>query len=168
MDDSEKLLKISKKCEVMSLISALSANYWNIIKISFEIPLLLINSILCILNAINLHPNSMRIFNIVVNGISVLLLSIQSKFKVPEKVELFKNLSNQFMLLNHSIENFDSSKNTINEITDKYDILLQQCKFEDIPNSLKIKINKTYPKDSLPIQLKSLELSNCTVDVLST
>jgi len=46
----------------------------------------------------------MRIPNVVVNGCSVLILSLQNNLKVAEKVELFKSLSNQYLILAHSIE----------------------------------------------------------------
>ena len=49
---------------------------------------------MCILNSFKREgENSMRIANVVVNGCSVLILSLQNNLAVAEKVELFKNLS---------------------------------------------------------------------------
>ena len=108
MDVQVRAQKVLDKCEAMSLLCSKSANYWNIVKTAFQIPLILINSLLCIMNSLGQENGmNMKMPNIIINGISVLLLSFQSNFKVPEKVELFKNLGNQFLLIAHSIEALD-------------------------------------------------------------
>ena len=92
---------------------------------------------MCILNSFESESiRNMKIPNVVVNGCSVLILSLQNQLKVAEKVELFKSLSNQHLLLAHSIEALEPDKITrdiINNMTEKYDALQQQCLFEDIP-----------------------------------
>ena len=82
----------------------------------------------------------MRIPNVVVNGCSVLIMSLQNNLKVPEKVELFKSLSNQYLILAHSIEAIEPTEITrdmINNWTEKYDSLQLLCLFEDIPQKYK-------------------------------
>ena len=85
-----------------------------------------------------------------------MVLSISNQLKVAEKVELFKNLSNQFLLLAHSIEALEPENITreiINTTTEKYDILLQQCLFEDIPKRYKMEVIKAFEGRSVPLQL---------------
>lgn len=157
MDVQVRAHKVLDKCEAMSLLCSKAANYWNIVKTAFQIPLILINSLLCIMNSLGQEGGmNMKMPNIIINGISVLLLSFQSNFKVPEKVELYKNLGNQFLLIAHSIEALDEedfTKEQITSIVEKYDILLQQCKFEDIPGYIKKEVCLTFKNRTLPIQL---------------
>ena len=85
-----------------------------------------------------------------------MVLSISNQLKVPEKVELFKNLSNQFLLLAHSIEALEPeniTRDIINSSTEKYDILLQQCLFEDIPKRYKMEVIKAFEGRAVPLQL---------------
>ena len=98
----------------------------------------------------------MKIPNVVVNGVSVLLVSYQSNLKVAEKVELFKNLSNQFLQLAHDIEGREPEtldRNSVNILIEKYDALISSCLFEDIPRSIKKDVVKIFEGKSLPLQL---------------
>jgi len=51
----------------------------------------------------------MKIPNIVVNAISVLIMSLNNSAKANEKFECFKRLSQQFMILSQEIEGMDQS-----------------------------------------------------------
>jgi hypothetical protein len=98
----------------------------------------------------------MKIANVVVNGVSVLLISYQSNLKVAEKCELFKNLSNQFLQLAHEIEGKspeELDRNVVNTLIEKYDSLISTCLFEDIPKSIKLEVIKIFDGKSLPLQL---------------
>ena len=102
----ERSIRLLDKCEAMSLLCSKATSYWSLLKFIFQLPLIFTSAIMCVLNALEneTDKNTMKIPNIVVNGVSVMVLSISNQLKVPEKVELFKNLSNQFLLLAHSIE----------------------------------------------------------------
>ena len=122
----------------------------------FQMPLILTSSVMCILNSFDDGSGNMKIPNVVVNGISVLLVSYQSNLKVPEKVELFKSLSNQFLQLAHQIEGLEISaidKNMVNNMVEKYDGLVTSCLFEDIPNRYKMEVKKMMYGKALPLQL---------------
>lgn len=113
---------------------------------------------MCILNSFDDDKGSMKIPNVVVNGTSVLILALQNNLKVPEKVELFKSLSNNFLQLAHQLEGIeqeDISKNNINTFTEKYDSLVIQCQFEDIPKKIKMEIIDLWNEEqrSIPLQL---------------
>lgn len=152
----ERSLKLFDKCECMSLLCQKSCNHWSFVKFIFQIPLILTSSVMCILNSFDKGNGDMKIPNVVVNGVSVLLVSYQSNLKVAEKCELFKNLSNQFLQLAHQIEGLEPEqldRNTVNNMTEKYDSLVMTCLFEDIPKSIKLEVIKLFQHKTLPLQL---------------
>ena len=154
MDDRAE--KLYSKCEAMSLLSQKATNHWSLVKFIFQIPLILTSSVMCILNSFDDGKGNMKIANVVVNGVSVLLISYQSNLKVAEKVELFKNLSNQFLQLAHEIEGKEPDsldRNAVNILIEKYDALISTCLFEDIPKSIKLEVIKIFEGKSLPLQL---------------
>ena len=154
MDDRAE--KLYSKCEAMSLLSQKATNHWSLVKFIFQIPLILTSSVMCILNSFDDGKGNMKIANVVVNGVSVLLISYQSNLKVAEKCELFKNLSNQFLQLAHEIEGKEPDsldRNAVNILIEKYDALISTCLFEDIPKSIKLEVIKIFEGKSLPLQL---------------
>lgn len=166
MDVQIKSKQVLDKCEAMSLLCMNASNYWNTIKTFLQFPLIIINALLCILNSLGEQGIDMKLPNIVINGISVLLLSVQSNLKVAEKVENFKNLGNQFLLLAHSIEGMegdDLNKYNVTNFGEKYDILQQQCKFEDIPDKIKKNVSEIFNNRTLPFQLKNSNNKTITI-----
>ena len=148
--------KLYDKCEAMSLLCGKANNHWSLVKFIFQIPLILTSSVMCILNSFDDGKGNMKIPNVVVNGVSVLLISYQSNLKVAEKCELFKSLSNQFLQLAHEIEGKppeELDRNTLNTLIEKYDALISTCLFEDIPKGIKIEVIKIFDGKSLPLQL---------------
>ena len=154
MDD--RVIKLLDKCEAMSLLCSKAASYWNVIKISFQIPLIFTSSIMCILNALEDH--NMKLPNIIVNGISVLLLSMNNQMRVNENLELFKKLSDEFLQLAHTIEGIDPetlNREMINNWTQLYDSLDKQCLSEAIPSKYKQQVIDAFTKKNrwLPMKL---------------
>lgn len=148
--------KLYDKCEAMSLLCGKANNHWSLIKFIFQIPLILTSSVMCILNSFDDGKGNMKIPNVVVNGVSVLLVSYQSNLKVAEKCESFKNLSNAFLQLAHQIEGTEQEsldRSAVNILTEKYDSLVMTCSFEDIPKSIKLEIIKIFDGKTLPLQL---------------
>ena len=99
---SEKLLS---RCEAMCLLCSKASSYWSIIKFCFQIPLVLTSSAMLIINSISENANEVKIPNIVVNAISVLLMSLNNSVKASEKCDLFHRLGQQFLVLSGQIEN---------------------------------------------------------------
>jgi hypothetical protein len=58
--------KMLDKCEAMTLLCSKSSSYWNLIKVCFNIPLVLTSSSMCIINSISVDANDVKIPNIVV------------------------------------------------------------------------------------------------------
>ena len=153
----DKKIQLIDKCEAMSLLCSKSNGRWSFIKLIFQIPLILTSSIMCILNSFETEgKNTMKIPNVVVNGASVLLLSMQSNLKVAEKCELFKSLANQYLVLAHLIENHEQDELTNEQVrnyVDKYDSLIASTLFEDIPTSYKREVMILFDGRHLPLNL---------------
>ena len=101
---------------------------------------------MCIINSISEDANRM-----------VLIMSLNNSVKASEKFECFKRLSQQFMILSQEIEalelTIDKDKYAI--LILKYDNLIQDCAFEEIPSKYKFQVSKIYNENNryIPIQL---------------
>jgi hypothetical protein len=115
---------------------------------------------MCIINSISEDANSIKIPNIIVNAVSVLIMSLTNSIKASEKFEIFKKLSQQYMMLSQEIEACDAniSKETYNILTLKYDNLIQDCAFEEIPVKYKIQVATCFSNANrfIPIQLNGI------------
>ena len=116
---------------------------------------------MCIINSISNDANSVKIPNIVVNAISVLIMSLNNSIKASEKFEIFKKLSQQFMILSQDIEGIEDEemdKEKYNIILLRYDNLIQDCAFEEIPSRFKQQVAKVYTDVDryIPIQLNGI------------
>ncbi len=151
-------IKILDKCECLTLLCTKSATHWSFVKFCFTIPLVITSSCMCIINSISQDAETVKIPNIVVNAISVLIMSINNSIKSSEKFDIFKRLSQQFMELSQeidSIEGDEISKEQYDMIILKYDNLIKDCMFEEIPQSYKSSIAQAYQNAGrhIPIQL---------------
>jgi hypothetical protein len=157
MHNIEKLLD---KCEAMTLLCTKASSHWSFVKFCFAIPLVLTSSTMCIINSISEDANSIKIPNIIVNAVSVLIMSLTNSIKASEKFEIFKKLSQQYMMLSQEIEACDVnvSKEMYNILTLKYDNLIQDCAFEEIPVKYKIQVATCFSNANrfIPIQLNGI------------
>lgn len=156
MIDKHKLLD---KCECLTLLTTKAYTYWSLIKFLLNLPLVFTSSAMCIINSISTDSEKMKIPNIVVNACSVLLMSLLSSIKPSEKFEQFKKLSQQFLTLSHDLETLDDDdedyKNKLNILSLKYDQLILDCNYEDIPIKYKNYVSKLFTENNrhIPIQL---------------
>lgn len=163
MINIEKLLD---KCECMTLLCTRTATYWSYVKMAFNIPLVFTSSAMCIINSISTDAEVVKIPNIVVNAVSVLIMSLSNSIKSSEKFEIFKKLSQQFMLLSQELEALEPDdeniKEKVNIINLKYENLIQDCAFEDIPQKNKTNVAKLFGDANryLPIQLNGTSGNN--------
>lgn len=153
-------IKLLDKCEAMTLLCTKASTHWSLVKFCFNIPLVLTSSAMCIINSISEDADTMKIPNIVVNAISVLVISLNNTIKASEKFEIFKKLSQQFMSLSQEIESIEGemNKEKYDILTLKYDNLIQDCMFEEIPNNYKMIVAKIYTESgrNIPIQLNGI------------
>jgi len=137
----QRASNLISKSESLSLLCNKTAGHWSLIKFVLSIPLILTSSVMCVMNNFESENNqTMRLANIVVNAVSVLVLSVQNNLKASEKVGLFKSLAISYIELAHKIEGLEDEELTcenLNAFTQKYDDLLKQTLFEDIQNKHK-------------------------------
>jgi cell division protein FtsB len=150
-------IKLLDKSEAMTLLTTKAASHWSFIKFCFNIPLVITSSAMCIINSISEDARTVKIPNIVVNAISVLIISLNNSIKAGEKFELFKKLSQQFMQLSQEIENIEEeiTKEKADILTLKYDNLINDTNFEDIPEKFKLLVASKYSEADrfVPIQI---------------
>lgn len=158
----DKLQKLLDKSECLVLVCSSACNYWSFVKFLFSIPLVLTSSAMCIINSISEDANAVKIPNIVVNAVSVLIVSLNNSIKASEKAEGFKKLSQQFMSLTQEIDAFDDENiittDKYNMLVLKYDNLINDCSFEEIPTRYKMSASKAFYSNnrSVPIQLNGV------------
>ena len=163
----ERTEKLLSKSEAMVLLCSKASGYWSMIKFFFNIPLVLTSSAMCIINSISEDANEVKIPNIVVNAISVLIISLNNSIKASEKCDLFHRLSQQFLLLAGQIEND-------NEITDsdfqlislKYENLINEVLFEEIPTRYKLQVAESFKNRVVPLQLNGTIGNNVKVEIV--
>jgi hypothetical protein len=150
----ERTEKLLSKTECMVLLCSKASSYWSLVKFGFNIPLVLTSSAMCIINSISEDANEVKIPNIVVNAISVLIMSLNNSIKASEKCDLFRRLGQQFLLLSGQIENDNEiDDNDFNIIAIKYENLVNDCLFEDIPHRYKIQVADAFRDRYIPLQL---------------
>ena len=163
----ERIEKLLSKSEAMVLLCSKASGYWSMIKFAFNIHLVLTSSAMCIINSISEDANEVKIPNIVVNAISVLIISLNNSIKASEKCDLFRRLSQQFLLLAGQIEND-------NEITDsefqlislKYENLINDVLFEEIPQKYKLQVAESFKNRVVPLQLNGTIGNNIKVEIV--
>ena len=160
---SYKIEKLLSKTEALVLLCSKASGYWSMIKFAFNIPLVLTSSAMCIINSISEDANEVKIPNIVVNAISVLIMSLNNSIKASEKCDLFRRLGQQFLLLAGQIENDDEiTDNEFSLLALKYENLINDILFEEIPNRYKLQVVESFKDRHLPLQLNGTIGNNTT------
>ena len=157
----ERTDKLLSKTEAMVLLCSKASSYWSMIKFGFNIPLVLTSSAMCIINSISEDANEVKIANIVVNAISVLIMSLNNSIKASEKCDLFRRLSQQLLLLTGKIENDDIiDENEFKILAMSYENLVNDIEFSDIPNRYKLQVAESFKDRYLPLQLNGCSGNN--------
>ena len=138
--------RILEKSECMTLLCTKAATHWSRLKFCLNLPLVFTSSAMCIINSISTDANEVKIPNIVVNAVSVLIMSLSNSIKASEKLDLFHRLSIAFMQLSCEIENCndDVSIDELKLLNNKYENLVSQALFEEIPDYVKRQIIKAF------------------------
>jgi hypothetical protein len=157
----QRIEKLLSKTEALVLLTNKANGYWNLVKFAFNIPLVLTSSAMCIINSISEDANEVKIPNIVVNAVSVLIISLNNSIKANEKCDLFKRLGQQLLLLTGKIENddiIDESEFKLLAMT--YENLVNDIPFEEIPNRYKIAVVESFKDRHLPLQINGCSGNN--------
>ncbi len=157
----ERIEKLLSKTECMVLLCSKASSYWSMVKFCFNIPLVLTSSAMCIINSISEDANEVKIPNIVVNAISVLIMSLNNSIKASEKCDLFRRLSQQLLLLTGKIENDDIiDENEFKILAMSYENLVNDIPFEEVPNRYKLQVADSFKDRQLPLQLNGCSGNN--------
>lgn len=149
-----KIEKLLSKTEALVLLCSKASGYWSMVKFFFAIPLVLTSSAMCIINSISDDANEVKIPNIVVNAVSVLIMSLNNSIKSSEKCDLFRRLGQQLLLLTGKIENDDViDESEFKLLAMSYENLVNDIPFEDIPNRYKQQVIESFKGRHLPLQL---------------
>jgi hypothetical protein len=162
-----ELLKSYKdKAYIMGLLCEQSYNHYSFVKNLINIPLILINTSMTILNSIIENSNDLKIPNIILNSSTGLIIAFVSQYKLYEKINEFHQLQNKFNKLSTNIEkklilDIESlTDNDINGYIETYDILIDNMVYP-ISDGIKNKIKKQFnEKLALPAIL-SVDIVEC-------
>jgi len=151
-------LQLLDKSECLTLLTTRASSFWSRINFILNFPLVITSSAMCIINSISDDGNKVKIPNIVVNAISVLMMSIINNIKAGEKYENFKKLSQMFLELSQEIDGIEEDNIDVekyNMLVLKYDNLIRNCDFEHIPTNIKSEVSMLFQKNNknVPIQL---------------
>lgn len=141
-DNQLELLKSYKdKSFVMMLLCEQSYNEYTFIKNIINIPLILVNTAMTILNSAVFDANDMKIPNILLNSTTGVIIGLISSFKIYEKIQSFHQLQGKFNKLSSGIESKmikmeEITEDDIRNVIDVYDNLIDSI---DYPISEKIK-----------------------------
>jgi len=158
-EQKQLLISYKEKCFISTLLAEQSYNYYVFIKNVINIPLIITNSAMVIINAIIEDQNLLKVLNIILNSSTGLILSLISNFKIYENIQQFHQLQIKFNKLNHNIDSritndIDNiTTEYISSVIEDYDNIYDSIEF-NFPNNIKQRIKKQYEtKLSLPTSL---------------
>ena len=175
MEENKKFLDVLDvyvdKAFVYSVLCIQASRYYNILKYTFQMPIIITSSVLSILNGSTGDENidkHMKIINTVFNITTALILSVNNTFKFETRANDFKNSAIKFQKLSHSIESKllegDVNHDFINSIVSSYDNITEGI--DDIPSHICKKIRAEYgSKRHLPVVINGIPKVKINVDV---
>ena len=137
---------------VYAVLCNRSFEFFSFIRSITNIPLILISSVMAIMNSSSFDAESMKLYNIIINSLTALLLGLISNFKLAEKDADFKKLGQSMTKLCHQIED-DLNNNlefiTVDEIRQRvkeYDSLIETLD-HSFPSFIKNKVKDMYKEN---------------------
>jgi hypothetical protein len=160
------LRQYKDKSYISCLLAEQSHNYYVFIKNIINIPLIILNTVMVIINAMITDHELLKVLNIILNSSTGLILSLISNFKIYENIQQFQQLKIKFNKLTHQIDSKitndmdEISSEFIYNILNEYDSIYESIEFS-FPDNIKTKIKNQFKdrKLSLPTSL--------TIDVVS-
>ena len=98
------------KCFISSLLCELSYGFYSFLYQCIIFPTILSSSILTVLNSSEIDKDTIKIINIIVNGVNTILLAINSNFKLNDRYNSFRSMKIKFNALLHRIESDKNKK----------------------------------------------------------
>ncbi len=162
----ELLKQYKDKSFISSLLAEQSHSYFVFVKNIINIPLIITNSAMVIINATITDDNLLKILNIILNSSTGLILSLISNFKVYESIQQHKQLMIKFNKLTHNIDSkltndIDSiSTEYIQSCIEDYDAIYEAMEFT-FPEKIKQRIKRQYENRMILPSSLSVDIVNC-------
>lgn len=159
---TEMLVSYRDKAYITNILCDETMNFYNIIRNIVNIPLITSSAVMTILNSSEFSPEQMKYPNVIINGITTLILALINNFKLTEKINNFKTIGLKMIKLTHNIE--DKLTNDLDNISidnirgfiNEYDNLNESLEFS-FPNFIKNRVKKRYiNKKTLPNTLNCI------------
>lgn len=176
MEENKKFTDVlevyNDKAFVYSVLCIQASRYYNILKYTFQMPIIITSSVLSILNGSTGDENidkHMKIINTVFNITTALILSVNNTFRFEAKGNDFKNSAIKFQKLSHLIESKILESDTINHdfinsIVSSYDNITEGI--DDIPSHICKRVRAEYAtKKHLPTVINGISKIKINVDV---
>ena len=151
-----ELLNIYKdRCFISALLCEASANNYSFIKNIINIPLIICNSVMVVINSIVIDQETLKILNIILNSSTGIILGLISNFKIYEKINEFHTSYIKYSKFMNSIHSeiansYDEiTSDYINQVVNDYDAITDNINYS-FPTKIKkklktnIKIQKIY------------------------
>lgn len=154
----ELLNQYKDKCYISAILCEQSTSYYSFIKNIINIPLIICNSIMIVINSIVLDENTLKILNIILNSSSAIILSLISNFKIYEKINEFHTSYIKYNKLMNTIHskmtnNYEEiTSDFIISVVNDYDNITDNLNYA-FPNKIKKRIKNQYHHMTLPISL---------------
>lgn len=125
------LLNYRDRSYIMSALCSNHSDYFNLIKNILNVPLVITSSIMIVINSYDDNIDNLKLYNILLNISTTIIISFMASFKINEKISLFNMASKKFIKNCHKAE--DLLFNNLNEITveDVKNIILEYDNIND-------------------------------------
>jgi hypothetical protein len=160
------LTSYKDKAYIMGILCEQSYNHYSFIKNMINIPLILINSTMTVLNSIIDNSNDLKIPNILLNSTTGLIIAFTTNFKVYERINSFHQSQSKYNKLYTDIEKIlilnpdEITNEKINNIIETYEALIDNMEFS-ISNRIKERVKKEFNnKLNLP-SILSVDIVEC-------
>lgn len=169
MSDTNIRLMNLKKYLDMSFINSILCNthydYYNKINAIVMFPTIVGSCFLTILNSSSLDDNIVKWFNISINGLNTIIMTLSTNYKLNDRLTIYKNSYTKFNKLCHKIESTinnsqEINDRTIDDIIAEYDTIVNDNSYGYL-TSYKNKIIQKY--GNTKVLPNSLQLEATTI-----
>lgn len=156
---------IHDKCYIYSIMLNQAERFYNKLKLSFKIPIIVISSVMSIVNSSfgEEDNNTLKIVNISFNIVTALTLSLGATLQLEMKEQDFSTSKKKFMKLSSLIEQKlindeeDITSDFVTSVINQYDNIQDGIDFE-IPNFICQRVRNEYAgKKTLPVIINGIK-----------
>jgi hypothetical protein len=144
---SKKNLEIIKDRLFVAIVLCSKSSIWyGRLRMVLIIPNLLLSSVGAFINNQNIEHETLKIVNTIINGLTIMLIGLQTSFRISEHSDSFKNSSNALIKILHDIEARECSdmlsSDYINSATQQYDQIMGNL--PDIPRHIRESVRNEF------------------------